>query len=287
MIITSTGSVGAVVTGVQVASATAAQLATLQQAWYTHDVLICRDQRLTDAELLAFSRHLGEIDPPRAVASFRNNRSPADYPEIFVVSNRVDEQGHAIGDLGSGEVFWHSDLSYQPDPPDASMLYALEIPPAGGDTSFASMKAALAAMPAPLRDRIAGLDLKHDTTRDACGQLRRGMAMQGPRESPGATHPLVIEHPVSGAAALYLGRRANAYIPGLTLAESEALLDELWSYVETSVYTHRWTVGDLVLWDNRSVMHRRDAFDPRTHRTMHRTQIKCTTPPRRHPIGSR
>ena len=281
MHVTPTGTVGAIVTGVQLAAATASQIAAIEEAWYAHDVLIVPRQELTDDDLLAFSRHLGQLDAPRVVAAFRNNRSPAGYPEIFVVSNRVDEHGNAIGDLGSGEVFWHSDLSYQPDPPDASMLYALEIPATGGDTSFSSMKAALAAMPAALRARIAGLGLKHDATRAACGQLRRGMAAHDPRESPGARHPLVIEHPVSGAAALYLGRRPNAYIPGLSLAASEQLVDELWSYVDTAVYTHRWTVGDVVLWDNRSVMHRRDAFDPRAHRTLHRTQIKCTTAPRR------
>src|SRR2546422_2363515 len=91
----------------------------------------------------------------------------------------------------------------------------------------------------------------------------------------------VIQHPVSGEPALYLGRRLNAYVMGLELAESERLLDEIWSYVETALYRHRWTLGDLVLWDNRTTMHRRDAFDPKARRVMHRTQIKGSGAPGR------
>jgi taurine dioxygenase len=275
-----TGTVGAEISGVNLASLTDAEVAAIKTAWYSHDVLILRNQRLTGDDLLAFSRHLGAIDPPRVVANFKNNRTAPGYPDIFVVSNRLNDAGEALGDLGNGEVIWHSDLSYQPDPPDASMLFALEIPPEGGNTWFASMRAALAKLPPQLVERIGGLQIKHDASLDACGNLRQGMTLQDPRISPGATHPIIVEHPVTKAHALYLGRRRNAYVVGLELAESEALLDELWSFVTTAVHCHRWAVGDIVLWDNRSVMHRRDPFDPQAHRTMHRTQIKGTAAPR-------
>ena len=92
---------------------------------------------------------------------------------------------------------------------------------------------------------------------------------------------MVIEHPVSGEAALYLGRRRNAYVMGLELDASERLLDEIWSFVETALYRHQWALGDLVLWDNRTTMHRRDAFDGKARRIMHRTQIKGSGAPRR------
>jgi taurine dioxygenase len=175
-------------------------------------------------------------------------------------------------------------MSYVAQPPDASMLYSLEIPAAGGDTSFCSMKAALASMPAALVARIRGLDIKHDGTYDSGGYLRKGMAASAdPRTSVGTPHPIVIAHPVSGDRALYLGRRRNAYIVGLEVAESERLLDEIWSYVEAAVYVHKWALGDLVLWDNRTTMHRRDAFDPQARRVMHRTQIKGSGAPRRAP----
>jgi taurine dioxygenase len=144
------------------------------------------------------------------------------------------------------------------------------------------MKAALARMPARLVERIRDLDIKHDGTYDSGGYVRKGLAASNdPRTSVGTPHPIVIEHPVSGDLGLYLGRRRNAYVMGLELEDSERLLDELWSYVETAVYRHRWAVGDLVLWDNRTTMHRRDAFDPKTRRIMHRTQIKGSHAPQR------
>ena len=112
--------------------------------------------------------------------------------------------------------------------------------------------------------------------------MRAGLAASDdPRTSPGAIHPLVCVHPQAGRTYLYLGRRRNAYIPGLELAQSEALLDELWAYATRpdNVWTHRWRAGDVVLWDNRSTMHRRDPFDPAARRIMHRTQIKSPRAP--------
>jgi len=275
-----TGTLGAEICGVDLARVTPAQIDAIKDAWYRHDVLIFRGQRISDDDLLAFSRHFGRLDPPPNQGAGR--KSPPGYPEVYVVSNVRDAQGEPIGALGDGEAAWHTDMSYAAAPPDASMLYALEIPPAGGDTCFCSMKAALKALPQSLLARIKGLDIKHDGTYDSGGNLRKGLAASDdPRNSVGTPHPIVIEHPVSGARALYLGRRRNAYVMGLALDESERLLDALWSAVESVVYRHRWAVGDLVLWDNRTTMHRREAFDPAARRVMHRTQIKGSGAPRR------
>jgi taurine dioxygenase len=138
------------------------------------------------------------------------------------------------------------------------------------------------AMPAPLKRRLEGLKIKHDGTYNSGGYVRQGVeATDDPMRSPGMIHPLVCKHPESGRRVLYLGRRRNAYIVGLPLAESEALLDEIWSYAARDEYTwyNQWRVGDLVLWDNRCTMHRRDAFDDKTRRIMHRTQVKGETKP--------
>jgi taurine dioxygenase len=275
-----TGTVGAEVRGVDLAAVTGAAIDAIKQAWYRHDVLAFRNQRLTDDDLLAFSRHFGTLDPPPNQGAGR--KSPPGYPDVYVVSNVLDEQGEPIGALGDGEALWHTDMSYVAQPPDASMLYSLEIPAIGGDTWFCGMKAALARMPRALVDRIAPLDIKHDGTYDSGGYLRKGLAASAdPRTSVGTPHPIVIRHPMSGDRALYLGRRRNAYIMGLEVAESERLLDEIWSYVEAAVYVHKWALGDLVLWDNRTTMHRRDSFDPGARRVMHRTQIKGSGAPRR------
>jgi taurine dioxygenase len=275
-----TGTVGAEVRGVNLAAVAEAEVGAIKDAWYRHDVLMFRNQKMTDDDLLSFSKHFGTLDPPPNQGAGR--KSPPGYPDVYVVSNVLDEKGEPIGALGDGEAIWHTDMSYSPQPPDASMLYSLEIPATGGDTWFCSMKSALARMPRQLVERIQNLDIKHDGTYDSGGYVRKGMtASQDPRTSVGTPHPIIIEHPVSGERALYLGRRLNAYIMGLEVVESERLLDEIWSYVEAAVYRHKWALGDLVLWDNRTTLHRRDAFDPTARRVMHRTQIKGSSAPRR------
>ena len=274
------GTLGAEVRGVDLARVAAAEVEAIKQAWYRHDVLVFRKQKLTDDHLLSFSRHFGTLDPPPNQGAGR--KSPPGYPDIYVVSNVLDEKGEPIGALGDGEAAWHTDMSYAAQPPDASMLYSLEVPDQGGDTSFCGMKAALAKMPRALAERIRKLDIKHDGTYDSGGYLRKGMAAsKDPRTSVGTPHPIVIRHPVSGDKSLYLGRRLNAWIVGLELEESERLLDEIWSYADAAVYRHKWALGDLVLWDNRTTMHRRDAFDPKARRVMHRTQIKGSGAPAR------
>ena len=274
------GVIGAEVAGVDLAATTPAEIDAIKRAWYRHDVLVFRNQKLSDDHLLAFSRHFGTLDPPPNQGAGR--KSPPGYPEVYIVSNVLDDKGEPIGALGDGEAVWHTDMSYAPHPPDASMLYSLEIPAKGGDTCFASMKAAFAKMPKALVERIRNLDIKHDGTYDSGGYVRKGLlASDDPRTSVGTPHPAVIEHPMSGDKAVYLGRRRNAYVTGLALEDSEQLLNEIWSYVETAVYRHKWAVGDLVLWDNRTTMHRRDAFDPKARRIMHRTQIKGSAAPKR------
>jgi len=271
---------GAEIQGIDLARVTSAEIDAIKAAWYRHDVILFRNQRLTDDHLLAFSRHFGTLDPPPNQGAGR--KSPPGYPDVYIVSNVLDARGEPIGALGDGEAAWHTDMSYLPHPPDASMLYSLEIPAKGGDTCFASMKLALAKMPKALLERVLDLDIKHDGTYDSGGNLRKGLAASSDsRTSVGTPHPMVIEHPVSGAPGLYLGRRRNAYVMGLQVAESERVLDEIWSFVETAVYRHHWALGDVVLWDNRTTMHRRDAFDPKARRLMHRTQIKGSAAPRR------
>jgi taurine dioxygenase len=172
-------------------------------------------------------------------------------------------------------------MSYIAEPPMASALYALEVPEAGGDTGFTNMYAAGESLPADLRARIAGLVCRHDASRNSAGELRRGFAdVSDPSECVGVEHPILRTHPATGRTALFLGRRRNAYIPGLPLARSEALLDALWAQAtaERLTWYQHWRAGDLVLWDNRCVMHRRDAFDPALRRVMHRTQIKGDRP---------
>jgi alpha-ketoglutarate-dependent taurine dioxygenase len=265
---------GATVNGVDLRDLSEATFACIMRAWHEHSVLLFRGQTLTDQDLIAFSRRLGDLD--WAPVQETGRRFVEGLPEIYIVSN-VKVNGEPIGSLGDGEAVWHTDMSYLELPPKASMLYALEIPPTGGNTSFCTMYGIYEALPQQLKDRIAGLKIKHDGTYNSGGYVRQGVTpTDDPRQSPGAVHPLVCVHPANGRRMLYLGRRRNAYLVGLELAESEALLDELWSIVDRREFSweHVWRVGDLVLWDNRCTMHRRDAFDPNSRRIMHRTQVK-------------
>src|SRR5215468_10605045 len=272
---TPTGAVlGAEVGAVDLRTLDDAAFARVLQAWHNHSVVLFRGQTLSDRDLIAFSRRFGDLD--FAPIQENGRRFVEGMPEIYIVSN-VKVNGEPIGSLGDGEAVWHTDMSYLDMPPKASMLYALEIPPHGGNTFFCSMYAIYEALPAALKAHIEGFRIKHDGTYNSGGYVRLGVTpTDDPRTSAGAVHPLVCAHPDTGRRMLYLGRRRNAYLIGLVLADSEALLDELWSYVARREFAweHVWRVGDLVLWDNRCTMHRRDAFDPNARRIMHRTQIK-------------
>ena len=273
-IVPSGARLAAEIRGVDLRHVDDAAFAAIHRAWLDHLVLLFRGQTLDDDALIAFSRRFGELD--WAPIQETGRRFVEGHPELYVVSNVV-ENGVPIGSLGAGEAVWHTDMSYLPDPPKASMLYALEIPPSGGNTGFVNMYAVYEALPAALKQRVAGLRVKHDGTYNSGGYLRAGVATtDDPRDAPGTLHPLVCTHPETGRKCLYLGRRRNAYIEGLPLAESEALLDEIWRYAEREDLTwyNSWRVGDLVLWDNRCTMHRRDPFDASARRVMHRTQIK-------------
>ncbi len=270
-----TPAIGAEVGNVDLATLSNEEFAEIESAWHRYSVLLIRGQKLTDDDLLAFSRRLGELDPPPNQEHGR--QCPPGYPDVYVVSNVLDEKGEPIGALGAGEAVWHTDMSYLDMPPDASMLYALEIPPSGGNTHFCSMQEVWKALPAALKVQIGTRRIKHDGTFNSGGYIRKGVTpTDDPHNAPGAWHPAVCTHPITGKPALYLGRRRNSYVEGLTPDQSDRLLDELWKFTSSPAfaYEHRWRVGDLVLWDNRSTMHRRDPFDNTKRRVMHRTQIK-------------
>ena len=279
-IIPSGQALGAEIRNLDLRNLSDSEFDSIHDAWLNHLVVLLRAQQLTDEDLIRFSRRLGNLD--WAPVQETGRRFVEGHPEIYVVSN-VIENGVPIGSLGAGEAVWHTDMSYLETPPKASLLYALEVPRAGGNTYFCNMYLAYQHLPASLKRRASGLQVKHDGTYNSGGYVRQGLtAVNDPLTSPGAYHPLVVTHPETGRRALYLGRRRNAYLGGLSLVESEALLDELWSYAtrDEIVWHNEWQAGDVVLWDNRCTMHRRDPFDPESRRILHRTQIQGGIPPR-------
>lgn len=255
-----------------------AEFAALFDAWMAHLVLRFRGQTLTKDQLLDFSRRFGELD--KAPINTKGEPWIPGYDHLTVMSN-ITVDGAPVGSLGYGEAVWHTDMSYNDITPSAALLYATEVTRTGGETGFLNMYHAYETLPADLREAIEGRRIKHDASRNSAGELRKGYRdVTDPREAPGALHPIVVRHPVTGRRALYLGRRPLSYIVGLALEESERLLDRLWAHAtrEELAWFQKWSVGDLVMWDNRCAMHKRTAFDPTERRYMIRAQVRGTRP---------
>lgn len=255
-------------------------IAEIRKAWLDHLVLLFRGQTLSDDELLALGARFGALEDI-------HRPQPGDQPgqdrqrmALTVVSNII-ENGKALGALGNVDLVWHTDMSYVETPPDASIIYAIEVPAERGETGFCNMYLALETLPADLRAKIRDVALKHDATHSSGGFLRKGFEVPADvRVSPGPRHPAVRTHPETGINALYLGRRPFSYVHGLAVPESEQTLDRLWAHASKPEFAwyHKWSVGDVVMWDNRCTMHRRNAFARDARRIMHRTQTKGMRP---------
>ena len=247
----------------------------LYAAWLQYGVLRLRNQSIDEDQLQAFSARFGPLEEIPFGRMSEAEKAKVKNRYVTQLSNIVVD-GKPIGGLGNAEANWHSDMTYVETPPPASVLLGVEIPPTGGDTYFADQYAAYEALPDELRVRIADLTIKHDAAHTSIGKLRPGFDhFDDPRDAPGAIHSIVQTHEETGRKALYLGRREWAYIPGLSLDESEKLLDELWSYaaLPAIVWQQKWQPYDLIIWDNRRVLHRRDDFDPQSRRLMKRCQV--------------
>lgn len=249
----------------------------LYQAYLDHLVLLVRGQTLSDDDLLDLGQKFGELEAGSARPVGVRGLERA---EIVVISNVVDK-GIPIGSLGYGEAVWHSDMSFNEIPTAASLLYGIEVPPAGGNTGFSNMYLALETLPEALRQKVQGLTIKNDASRTSAGELRPGFpqVVDIPTCS-GPSHPIVRTHVETRHNCLYLGRRPNAYVNGLALEDSETVLGELWAHATRPELTwhHEWRVGDLLIWDNRCTLHHRDPFDANHRRILHKTQTKGERP---------
>ena len=251
------------------------QINFINQSWDERLVLVFKKQNLDDYKLINFSKYFGELDPP-GPNPYGITFLP-EFPEINVISNVKNEQGTPIGNLGDGEAVWHADMTYLQLPPKAGILYALEVPENQGNTHFANMALAYNELPNKLKKKIDDKILIHDSAHNSAGMLRKGYSeVDNPSDTPGARHPMVITDKNTNKKLLFLGRRPHAYIIGLELEESENLLNEIWEHAtqDKFTWTQQWEKGDLLMWKNLNVLHKRDAFDPNTRRVMHRTQIK-------------
>jgi taurine dioxygenase len=250
----------------------------LKDAFEAHGVMIVRDQHLRPEELVAFSRRFGDLE-----IHVQRKFLLAGQPELLVVSNVV-ENGVPIG-LGDAGHYWHSDLSYKAEPSMASFLHAREIPAGDGDTYFANLTQAYATLPRDLRDAVAGRTAIHDYAQrnakmHAQGAVRPALDPAQVAAVPPVEHPVVRRHPGTGRNALFVNEGFTTRILGVEETESDALLQALFAHSVRPefVYRHQWQPHDLVMWDNRSTIHRAAGCAPEKRRTLYRATIKGDRP---------
>jgi taurine dioxygenase len=255
--------------------------ARIRDAFLGYQVIAIRDQTLTPAAQLEFSRRFGALED-----QLNAHYTVPDYPEVLVLSNDIKD-GKPVGLIDGGD-FWHSDSSHRDRPSMATILYAVKNPSRGGDTEFANMYAAYEALPMEMKRRIAGLKGIH-----AVSKLKNKRVTVSPRRTDGKDFyekqkslpdqiwPLVRTHPATGKKALYVSPRFTIGIEGMAEGEGDEILDVLFAHQTRAefVYRHGWRTRDLVMWDNCSVIHQATGgYTYPDVRTMYRTVVAGDRP---------
>lgn len=276
---------GAEIRGVDLRQLDDATFKALHPVWLEHMLLLFRGQKVTADDLVVLVKRFGKPVTSsnlhkRDLSERTANRVFNLPPEVTVVTN-IKQDGRPVGILGDGELAWHADFSFSERPTAARMLLAVEIPPGGGHTYFLNCYAAYDTLSESMKRRISGKTIKQSDIVDTAMKLRPGASLDADiRTFPGPSHPIISTHPETGRNLLFLGRRHGSYVNGLSLAESEALLEELWAHATQPqfIYEHVWQEGDVVVWDNRATLHKRDAFDSAARRVLYAAQVEGHKP---------
>lgn len=272
--------IGARVDGVDLRDLDDTRFAAVERAFHEHGVIAISDQRLDEPDLIAFSRRFGELEL-NVASSFHH----PDYPHVNILSNKRRADGTPLGSPDAGQG-WHADMSYNPVPARASILYALEVPMrdglALGDTLFAGMGAAWDALDPALRAWLERLQAVHhfakfyDYMIEEKGSPRPKLTAAQKAAKPPVVHPLAVRHPYTGRICLYCDPGYTIRVLGLAEAESAALLRRLFAFQtrDDFLYRHNWRVGDVLIWDNIATIHMATGgYGDAEHRLMHRTQV--------------
>ncbi len=261
--------------------ATPEQVAAIVEGMDKFAVLVFHDQQIDDAQQLAFSRNFGPLEI--ANSDVRRDEDRRLAPEVADISNLG--QGNAIMSredrrrlFGLGNMLWHSDSSFKPTPAKYSLLHARVLPKAGGNTEFADMRAAYDALDAEVKAEIKDCVCEH-SQQYSRGVLGFDFTDEERLRNPAVPQRLVRLHPGSGRRSLFLSAHAGA-IRGMPVPEARALLRDLTEHATQRqfVYAHQWRLGDLVMWDNRAMMHRARRYDPSEVRELHRTTVADDCP---------
>jgi len=243
----------------------------IRQALLDHLVIFFRNQSVTPSQQIAFSQRFGELSFYPFVSGL------PDYPEIVEVRKEPDETTNFGG-------LWHTDTSYLPIPPLGSLLYALEVPPSGGDTLFANMYMAYDALSDTMKDLLVGLHGVNSAERGSAASTRVDRIRDNPKKAneivTTATHPLVRTHPETGRKALYCSDAHTMHIEGMTLEESQPILRYLYRQQQRPEFSCRfqWTPGALAFWDNRAAQHNALNDYHGHRRVMHRVTLTGDIP---------
>ena len=248
----------------------------IMDALVEHKILCFRDQSLSKDQQYAFTARFGELEG-HVVRNWAGEKSPP----VHTVSNLDPDGNPTDNPFTQGNFFWHTDKSYHEVPSLATLLHAIQLPPSGGSTQFTNMYEAYDALPEEMKDRIADYHAEHSWEISRANTFSRPASEEEKQERPPVTHPIVRTHPVTGRKLLYIGHHTS-HIVELPYSEGRALLYQLLDFATLPhrTYTHHWKPGDLVMWDNRCLLHRgmRD-FDMTKHpRVLHRTVLKGTKP---------
>jgi len=252
----------------------AGTLRQIKDAWHDHTVLLFRDQNLTEADQRRFASHFGPVAkrvPPKPDA--KGGSGALEWDDMMMISDRIDANGKALGSLGHGEMWFHTDKCYHRRPHRATFLYGIEIPSEGGYTQFSSMYAAYENVPDDLKRQLDG-----------------AMVMQGQQYGVGrridvtlpleSTHhcvqPIFVTNPGSGRKALYVAGQNSMWIDGMDRDESETLLQRLFAFAEDPaiIYRHVWRPDDLIMWDNLACLHARTDWPSEQRRTLRRCTVE-------------
>lgn len=255
-----------------------ADFARIHRAHLDHHVVIFRRQRITPQQQIDFSRRFG----PLQIHVLRQFLLDG-HPEILIVSNiKENDRPTGLGDAGH---FWHSDLSYKALPSLGSMLYAQELPETGGDTLFANMHLALQTLPVALRRAVEGRRAEHTyllrySELQKISPWRPDLSPEQISQVASVSHPVIRTHPETGRQALFVNEHFTTRIVDLPESESRDLLSQIFAHSvrPEHLYRHRWEQGDMVFWDNRSVMHLATGCPDDQRRRLHRTTIEGDAP---------
>ena len=253
----------------------AATVRSIKEAWGKHLVLVFRGQKLSQDDQLRFASYFGELgDRKKAPEPLRGRAEgiQQDHKKILLVTN-IKVDGNPIGAFGDGEFWFHIDSGYSPRPYKYTFLYALELPATGGNTLFSNMYKAYEAVPAALKDKLKGRKALHIHEYNRARQASHSGDIS---DIPHYFHPVFVTHPDTGRKTLFVDRLMTTRIEGLDQAESDAILDQLYSIGESRkfIFEHQWKLGDFLMWDNRCTIHARTDFPKEERRLLRRCTVE-------------